>query len=152
FVRGTNAGPALGSALAEGVCWGIAFTIKPFVVCPALACWFVTLVGSRKLGKGWSACLGEFATMVFGGLLVGAARVAWLDATGNWPSFLEAAFSDWNRDYWANSPDMADRPELLRNWFWPWSLVHLIAIPVSFALIARFCTRTRGIRNAIGKS
>lgn len=150
FLRG--GGLWLTSALAEGICWGVAFTIKPFVVCPALVCWFVTGVGARKPGRSWSAGLGEFAAMIFGGLVVGAATVGWLYATGNWPSFVEAAFSDWNRDYWANSPGMAQRPILLFEWFWPWNLIHLITIPASIALIARFCRRRRGVRHAMGSS
>ena len=148
----SGAGPQMASALAEGICWGIAFSIKPFVVCPALACWLVTIVASRKVGRSWGTCLGEFAAMVLGGLLVGAATVSWLYTTGNWPSFVEAAFSDWNRDYWANSPPMTERPGLLLEWFWPWNLIHLITGPASIAVIARFCYRKAGVRRAIGHS
>jgi hypothetical protein len=150
FMRGT--GSATLSALAEGICWGIAFTIKPFVVCPALACWFVTIVGWRKLGRSGSDCFRDFALMVCGGLLVGAATVAWLYVTGNWPSFVEAAFSDWNRDYWANSPSMAERPGLLVEWFWPWNLIHLITVPASIAVITRFCYLRGGVRHTISHS
>src|SRR5262249_3169083 len=132
--------------------WGIAFTIKPFVVCPALCCWFVTIVGSRKLGISWSVCLREFTAMVAGGLVVGVATVGWLWVSGNWPSFIEAAFSDWNRDYWANSPSMAERPKLMMQWFWPWNLIHLATVPASIAVIARFCFRKGGVRHAIGHS
>jgi hypothetical protein len=110
------------------------------------------MVGARKLGRSWSDCFGNFAAMVLGALLVGAATVTWLYATGNLPSFVEAAFSDWNRDYWANSPSMTQRAELLMDWFWPWSLVHLITVPASIAVIARFCHRKRGIRYSIGHS
>src|SRR5205814_6045735 len=50
FRRGDDiqVGSLVGSAFAEGICWGIAFTIKPFVACPALACWIVTTIAARK--------------------------------------------------------------------------------------------------------
>jgi hypothetical protein len=144
--------PALMSPVLEGIAWGLAFTIKPFVVFPALACWFITTIAWHKLGRTWLTQCRHFAAMMTGGLIVGTAAVAWLYTTGSWQPFLEAAFSNWNRDYWANSPRISERPGLLFRWFLPWNLIHLVTVPASIAIIARFCVRSRAVRQTVGHS
>ena len=37
----------VGRALAEGLCWGTACWIKPFVLVPAAACWLAAAVHAR---------------------------------------------------------------------------------------------------------
>jgi hypothetical protein len=114
----------------EGLLWGAAFWIKPFVAVPALACW---LVSARRFGKSrWLAVDGLL--LVLGGLAAGAAGCAWLWATGAWKDFWEVMWT-WNREYVVH--DTSDgAPWLIRAGFLvrlsPWLLVHLTAVPLAF--------------------
>jgi hypothetical protein len=126
--------PMAGRAVLEGVAWGLAFLIKPFVVVPAL-CVFATDLG-RYRQSDRRAILTELAGVLFGGLMVGSAVVAWLRWTGNWPFFYEATFAGWNQDYFLGAEGPVYRSEHLLTWFWPWTLLHLLAVPVAGWLVA----------------
>ncbi len=120
------------AAFAEGLLWAAAFWIKPFVAVPALACW---LLSARRT---WRTAL-DGVGVLSGGLAAGAAGVAWLMATGAWPAFAEVMFV-WNREYvahdttegeyWLCFAGMAYR-------FFPWILVHLVAVPVALRQVWR---------------
>jgi hypothetical protein len=113
----------------EGLLWGGAFWIKPFVAVPALACW---LASARLIGKSrWLAVDGLL--LVLGGLAAGAAGCAWLWVTGAWADFWEVMWT-WNREYVVH--DTSDgAPGLILAGFLirlsPWLLVHLAAVPLA---------------------
>jgi hypothetical protein len=129
------------NAVLEGVLWGLAFLIKPFVAFAALPCLLlttaVTLRDCGKPGRGariaWDA-----AGVLAGGLLVGAAAVGVLLATGDWPAFLTAMLSDWNQDYYQSSPGLGRRViDAFSKWLWPWTTLHAVAVPLALFLLVR---------------
>ena len=122
----------VGWGFVEGVCWAAAFWIKPFVAVPALLCWLTSVVLVSR-SKGHTAEIATDATgLLAGGLTVGTAGVAWLVGSGAWPAFVDIVVG-WNREYVADCYT-AERLALLAGVlvrFLPWSLVHLIAVPVA---------------------
>jgi hypothetical protein len=114
--------------LVEGLIWGAAVWLKPFVLVPALACWAV----SRRLSQEAAGRLrfADNAALLTGGLLAGALGVGELYVTGSWPAFREIFFV-WNTEYW--HPIQWS----LRLWlfFWgrfrPWGLLHVLALPLA---------------------
>ena len=125
-------------AVAEGVCWGSACWIKPFVIIPAATCCAVLVIGLRRRGPGtFRGMLVDHVWVVAGGALAGAAGMFWFWSTGTWPYFREVLF-DWNADYWQTS----EGKPLLRLVnvilpFFPWSAVHLVAIPFAVQSVIR---------------
>jgi hypothetical protein len=127
-----------GWALVEGMVWAVACWIKPFVAIPALACW---LAGARQVWRGSDhpgrKLAFEGAVFLAGGLLVGAAGVAWLISMGAWASFVEIVFV-WNREYIS--------PDTMMNWglvqgllllLAPWIYTHLLAVPLAVEQVWR---------------
>ncbi len=140
LLGGAPAGRVLaGRALAEGVLWGVAFVVKPFVVFAAVPClllaWVPALRALRKRGEArrivWDA-----AGVLAGGLLVGTGTFAALYFTGDWPEFLAATFGGWNRDYALQATGWrAETYYAFFVWEWPRAAVHLVAVPVALALV-----------------
>jgi hypothetical protein len=126
--------PAMSFAgAAEGALWACAFLIKPFVVFPAVACWSVSVALARGSRRALAA---DAASAIAGfGLIIGFAMI-WLWRSGNWPYFAEAALSGWNREYYQSSVGWSWRLSHLLEWFWPWSLVHLAAVPLALLAIS----------------
>ena len=128
--------PVFLRAALEGALWGAAFWIKPYVIVPAVAAWlWSTLLRSRR-----GQSLADLGGLLVGGILVGAAGIAWLQATGGWPHFVETVF-DWNRDYLA--VDVYEGASRLDVWIafayrnWPWCIAYAIAVPYALSLLAR---------------
>jgi hypothetical protein len=127
--------PMPARALLEGLAWGMAFLIKPFVAIPALC---AVALDSRLYQRGCRlARVSECAGILLGGLIVGGGVVAWLRWTGNWPFFYEATFAGWNQDYLLGAEGPGYRTGHLLTWFWPWTLLHLLAVPIAVRTIAR---------------
>jgi hypothetical protein len=129
-------------AALEGLCWGAAFWIKPFVIVPALACWSV---GALSLRRRRGPALLDAGGLLAGGLLAGGLGLAWLAASGAWQSFWEILLV-WNRDYAAFTYDQYPRWSLLLRWtflYFPWSLVHVPAVCTALAAVTR-AVRGRG--------
>jgi hypothetical protein len=120
-------------AFVEGLCWGAALLIKPFVALPAVAAWTVAASFRTDRRKLWLSA----PAMVAGGIAVGIAGLAWLWQTGNWPYFLATMTGSWNREYFATAPDWRSRFAQAISVFWPWSLVHALAIPAALFAIWR---------------
>jgi hypothetical protein len=119
-----------GAALLEGLLWGSAVWIKPHVLVPAAAVWFVSALLLRRSQPG-RMLLGDLAQLVAGGLLAGLAGVAWLVATGAWPHFLDV-FLNWNPDYLSNILSGAGfRLGRSLVCFGPWSYWHGVALPLA---------------------
>jgi hypothetical protein len=131
--RQSTVRPSVVRSVAEGMFWAAAFWIKPFVAVPALISW---LASARLARIERQASIGSIAFDGFGvlagGIIVGAAGVAWMIASGAWPHFV-AMSTDWNREYFAY-----DVTEGRRWWMaagfvvrsFPWVLIHLAAIPI----------------------
>jgi hypothetical protein len=123
-------------AFIEGLVWSVGFWIKPFVIVPALGCWVMSAIHAKRHGRKRLLVLDGL--MVFsGGLASGAAGVWWLWQSGSWPYFRDIFFV-WNWDYVG-----FDMTEDL-GWlfiagsfvrFFPWVLVHLMAIPLAVQLL-----------------
>lgn len=121
--------------IAEGLCWGAAFWIKPFVAVTAVACWLLTAASLAR--AGWRRVALDAATVLTGGLLAALAGVMWLWLSGSWPFFWEV-FVVWNPDYLRTS----EGKPLLRliyplAAFYPWGAVHLVAVPAALISIGR---------------
>ena len=132
-----NASPRaiLGAAFVEGLLWAAAFWVKPFVAVPALACWLLT---ARFTSKRLNLLL-DGSAMLGGGLVAGAGGIAWLVASGAWPWFVEAVFV-WNREYVAHDPSDGQYWPCVAGLvyrFFPWIVVHLVAVPVALGNMRR---------------
>jgi hypothetical protein len=127
------------TAVVEGLLWGAAFWIKPFVALPALACWLVAALLVRAAPVRISRRLALDATgLLLGGVVAGAVGVAWLVRTGAWPAFWDV-FTNWNREYYAGvglSARLQKLPDAVRDFF-PWWLALLAAVPVAVVALRR---------------
>jgi hypothetical protein len=131
---GPNGWASVGRPLLEGLLWGAAFWIKPFVAVPCLLCW---LAGARMVWRETPRPLGRLACdgmlVLLGGLAAGAAGVAWLVATGTWAAFWDL-MTAWVPQY--GQADLSDgRGTLMFAGFvirfLPWVLVHVAAVPLA---------------------
>jgi hypothetical protein len=134
--------PLPGRSPLQGLLWGVAFLIKPFVAIPAVC----AVAAQKRLYQRICrlAFLTECAGILLGGLVVGAATVVWLRWTGNWPYFYRATFAGWNQDYFLGAEGPRFRTEHLLTWFWPWTLLHLLAVPMALWMIVRGFWSARG--------
>ncbi len=129
-----------GWALVEGLCWGAGVWLKPMVVVPAAACWLVSAMATRRVRPIGADLVG----LLLGGLLVGCAGVAWLVGSGAWPYFWET-FVQWNPRYFAAGKEnwTAGRFVSMCFRFFPWILLHLVAVPVAVSQLVRGLLRQR---------
>jgi hypothetical protein len=123
-------------AVAEGLCWGAAFWIKPFVAVPALACWLTCLLLMRGSERG-SLVLVDAVCLVAGGLLIGGAGVLWLVASGTWPYFWDV-ITTWNTSYFTHGDtfSLGRLQYFLGHWL-PWSLLHFLSVPLTLIALLR---------------
>lgn len=108
----------------EGALWALAVWIKPHCLLVAAGVWIVTawrIAGTSDSRRAGLLCdlLGNLA----GGIVVGAAGVAALVASGSWPAFWEV-MTVWAPEY----ASLARRELHMRfdqelHWFPPWSLL-----------------------------
>ncbi len=144
----------LGLAALEGCLWGLGIWIKPHVLIPAFAVWLASAVwiggpvSSPPRGEGGkhteSGSLKRLVVdtlgLVLGGVLVGAAGVSWMLLSGTWAPFWDV-FLHWNPHYWAMlKAELPSRYLVTFFYFPPWSLLHLLALPLALAnlVAARF--------------
>ena len=122
------------SGLIEGLLWGMAFWIKPFIAIPALGLVLLSIL----FACSWRRWIVHTGCVILGGALIGCLGSSWLIATGVWPHFWEMALQ-WNPEYFEVGSERRSWGRLLtmlRN-FYPFSLLHLIAIPVAVANVIR---------------
>ena len=122
------------STLAEGVFWGTAFWIKPHVAIPALA----VIIADSVFVSGWRNRMQHVLFIVVGGLIAAAPGIVWLVATGAWEHFLEMML-EWNPEYLATGKERRtwDRVGFMLMRFYPWWLVHVVAVPTAVATLWR---------------
>lgn len=133
--------PELWLSFAEGVSWGLAFVVKPFVAVPALCVWLAGVSLATRANSAPRRLVPDSAALLAGGLAVGALTVAWLWGTGNWPYFRESALGGFGAEYYRNSPGVKLRLEKMVEWLWPWSLLQFAAIPVACLSLWRSIVR-----------
>jgi len=129
---------SVGLAVAEGLLWGCAFWIKPYVAVPAATAVLMSLLLQRSAGRTWTSLAAQVAAVVTGGALAGVAGSLWLMAAGVWPHFWEQML-EWNPVYFANGRDrwtVSQYLSLSRD-LAPWCLVHVVALPVAIAVVWR---------------
>jgi hypothetical protein len=121
-------------SVLEGICWGAGVWIKPMIVVPALACWIVAALIVRRS----KTIAIDSAGLLTGGLLAGGAGILWMYSTSAWPFFVET-FTEWNPRYFAAGKEhwTAGRFISMSFRFFPWILVHLVAVPAAIIHIAQ---------------
>lgn len=141
--------------LAEGLCWGIAFWIKPHVLIPALFVMTVDLLLLRRNTPGTDAprdgdslfCIThslllptvrELAVITTGGLLAAVPGIVWLWHSGAWEHFLSMML-EWNPEYVAAGRARMSwlKWQLLLHRFAPWPVLHLVGVPLAISTIVR---------------
>jgi hypothetical protein len=121
------------SGVLEGVCWGLAAWIKPFVVFVAGACWLTSraLVSNRRRRM-------RLFPLVVGVAMVVSAGVAWLVTSGTWPHFLDTMVN-WNAEYGGgHAYHWHSRREVAAAALYgslPWTLIHLVTIPLALLAV-----------------
>jgi hypothetical protein len=115
--------------ILEGLLWGAAFWIKPFVAVPALAAWIYTAILSRKEMKQIGM---DAASVLVGGLLAGGLGVTWLIWSGAWSPFWHV-LTVWNPEYAAHARaiPLAARMKSLFGPFQTWDLAPVVAVPLA---------------------
>jgi hypothetical protein len=120
------------ASLVEGLLWGAGVWMKPHVALMALAVWLLTawrLAGERPRPRRALAL--DLAGNLVGGLLVGAAGVAWLVASGAWAPFYEV-FTEWNPQYMKLAQHEFNwRLGHQLYWFPVWSLGQIVTVPLA---------------------
>ncbi|WP_145196662.1 hypothetical protein [Thalassoglobus polymorphus] len=118
----------------EGFLWGAAFWIKPFVAVPALG----ALITSGLITRRWRANVIDFAGVFLGGAMCGAMGSYWLIHTGAWHDFWDILLN-WNPSYFEAGRERWTFSLYLRlnEGLLPWSLIHLVALPVSIVQVSK---------------
>jgi hypothetical protein len=123
--------------LIEGLLWGAACLVKPFVVVPGAFTWLASLALTRQSRPhGLRATVIDTAGLAAGGLLAGAAWQGWLLASGALESFWHN-FAEFRSEYFTAAMSWGHRSLALFVKMPPWGLVHLVALPVAIALLGR---------------
>lgn len=114
--------------LLEGFLWGLAFWIKPHIVVPIVC----VLIATGFLFRQVVPSLFDAGAMLCGGLLAGLAGTIWLIQHGAWDAFWEIQTA-WNPEYLAASKSRwsLERLGSVATRFFPWILVHGVAVPLA---------------------
>lgn len=128
-------------AVAEGLCWGGAFWIKPHVAITAITVFSTDLWLQRDRRSEVQRLL----WVILGGILAAIPGVVWLFQSGAWPHFWEMQLN-WNPEYVAAA---RSRRSWQRVWttlvhFHPWWIVHILAIGRSIQVMNRAWTARSG--------
>src|SRR5262249_23143760 len=68
--------------------------------------------------------------------IAGGLGIAWLGASGTWPSFWDVMLH-WSAEYNAQPAPLSRRLVIFFTWLPPWSLTHLLALPLAVAGVRR---------------
>ncbi|MBW3543385.1 MAG: hypothetical protein KY476_24285 [Planctomycetes bacterium] len=135
--------------MIEGLCWGAAFWLKPFVAVPAAVCLVSSAGGARERSSGesrlngsrhlrWRPLATDWFGVLTGGAAIGAVGVLWLVFSGAWPSFVKTLV-EWNPDYFAAGRDRWTwgRADQLARSLSPWIWLHVAAVPLAVRVLWR---------------
>ncbi|QDT42433.1 hypothetical protein Pan241w_25170 [Gimesia alba] len=129
-----------GWAFLEGLFWATAFWVKPFVAVPALCVW----IGSLLIVHQFRRLLIDFSGLLLGGLVLGGIGIFWMWQNGAWPAFYET-FTEWNPEY-VEARKAGWQPfryvQFLYR-FYPWFLLHLIAVPLALLALVNYWKNSR---------
>ena len=124
------------TAVLEGIIWALAVWVKPHCLFIAIAAW-AAVQGRLAASAGTERRLrlrraaADLCGSLLGGLLVGAAGLGWLLATGTWEHFVDV-FTNWNGSYLSRIMyEFWDRLGSTWGYFPPWSLLIFLAVPVA---------------------
>jgi hypothetical protein len=132
----------LGLSLIEGICWGAGCLIKPFVAVPAAFVWLASLIEIWPAGRNpRKVFFAQSGSMILGGVLTAGLAAGWLVQSGNWPYFLDSVLGGYGAEYFRRSATLRERFETLATWLWPWSIVHLLALPFAMVAVSRLGNR-----------
>jgi hypothetical protein len=111
--------------IAEGLLWGIAFWMKPYVAIPALSLILITGLQQQHPQRYQAHTI----CVIIGGALIGTIGSAWMIYTGAWSHFWETLRTI-NPQYLASSSKRSTLGIYLGHTqrFWPYILFHLSAI------------------------
>lgn len=132
-------------ALAEGVCWGAAFWIKPYVAIPAVSCWILSLILWRRMPRTErrQSAIREAFGILAGGVAAGLPGVIWLVWSGSWRPFWNIMLH-WNPEYYANSIPAIVRPiDTLFARHEPWNLLHFVAVSIGVCALWKCVSQER---------
>jgi hypothetical protein len=123
----------------EGLLWAAAFWIKPYVAVPAVLVWLTSFRLAFREGISVRRFGLDGAKMLVGSVVVALLGIAWLITSGAWPLFLDLA-RVWSPEYFNfdvtnGEPVKRGAGVLVR--FFPWVLIHLIAVPLALRQILR---------------
>jgi len=122
-------------ALLEGLLWGAACLIKPFVVVPGVLAWLASAALLRATGLGWwKKVAADAACLLAGGLLMGALWQGWLLGHGTWHTYW-SNYADFRGDYYAESWGWQKVTGRVFTRMEPWGLLHVFAIPFAALVI-----------------
>ncbi len=135
----------------EGLIWSVGFWLKPFIAIPALVVLVIGVIvinkkKSLRFREAGAAILSDFSGVLFGGLLIGSLGIVWLMQTGAWPHFLEMLL-EWNPTYFEVGSDRWTWDRLWREQlrFMPFSLFHLLAIPLAVYQIMKMIFNAQAV-------
>jgi hypothetical protein len=135
-----NPAKASGGAFLEGLCWGIACLVKPFVIVPGVIC---CLLAAVRIGTAAPRPAQRLAAdtigLLLGGLAAGGIWVAWLVFGQGWPYFWND-LRIWGGEYYKTGPTVGARLLYLFKQFPPWGWVQLVALPLALAAVVRVLT------------
>ncbi len=134
-----------GWAILEGMCWGAGVWLKPMIAIPALGVWLLSLL---YIGN-WRRSLADLFGLLSGGLLMGGIGVAVLVWSDAWP-FFWTMLVEWNPRYVAAGREQwtVGRFAAMQVRFFPWQLLHLVAIPVALTAVGRAIKKSWTCRTA----
>ncbi len=135
--------------MLEGMIWAVGFWLKPFIAIPAVVVLLlgIIIVGRRKklrFKETGKLVVSDLFGVLTGGLLLGLMGIGWLVQTGTWPHFIEMIL-EWNPTYFEVGSDRWTWDRLWREQlrFMPFSLFHLLAIPIAVSQIAKTIFNTK---------
>jgi hypothetical protein len=120
------------ASLLEGLLWGAGVWLKPHIALMALAVWLLTAwrLAAEHPRPRRAAAL-DLAGNLLGGVILGAAGLTWIVASGTWGGFYEV-FTEWNPQY-MKLAQLEFKWRLSQELFWfpVWSLGLVITAPLA---------------------
>jgi hypothetical protein len=130
-------------AVAEGVCWAVAFWIKPFVGLPAVVCWLICALQVRPASaRAFGVLALDAGGVLVGGMLTGGVGMALLWWSGSWSAFWDVLLR-WDMAEYLHtaSAGIPERTWFVFKLFRPWSFVHVVALLIAAVVVVRVLHR-----------